>query len=94
MIKYAKLIPALDNNGYKINLDYMLPNIKEGSYNVLFARIFGLSYPDFLRCVRDVFGAEIRGKNCRYPYFIFKTASPEANNFVNIVNERLNKIER
>jgi hypothetical protein len=40
------------------------------TWNVLYARIFGLSFPDFLRMARDVYGATLVGKT-GLPYFYF-----------------------
>jgi len=33
-----------------------------GSYNVICARLMGLSYPDYLRMCRDIYGATLHGK--------------------------------
>lgn len=42
-----------------------------GSYNVLMARVMGLHYADYLRMCRDLFGANIYGKNNLYPIALF-----------------------
>lgn len=42
-----------------------------GSYLVMGARIFGISYVDFLRLCRDSFDAELYGKNTKYPVVVF-----------------------
>lgn len=47
----------------------------QGSLNVLFARIMGLSYAEFLRYVRDHYNARLVGKNHKYPFFYFPTQS-------------------
>lgn len=47
-------------------------NYTEGSFNVIQARLFGLTYANYLRMCRDIYGAEIVGKNSGYPYAIFK----------------------
>lgn len=47
-------------------------NSTEGSFSVIAARLFGLSYPDYLRMCRDCFGAEIIGKGSFYPVAYFK----------------------
>ena len=39
----------------------------EGSFNVICARLMGLTYPEYLRMCRDCFGAEIIGKGSMYP---------------------------
>lgn len=36
---------------------------KDSNYGVLAARLFGLSYPDYMRMLRDVYGATLSGKN-------------------------------
>ena len=44
----------------------------EGSFNVICARLFGLSYAQYLRMCRDLFQAEIIGKGNLYPVAYFK----------------------
>lgn len=44
----------------------------EGSFNVIGARLMGLTYAQYLRMCRDIYGAEIVGKNSLFPYPIFK----------------------
>jgi hypothetical protein len=44
----------------------------EGSFNVICARLMGLTYAQFLRMCRDCFGAEIIGKGSSYPVAYFK----------------------
>lgn len=43
----------------------------KGSWLILYARIFELTYPDFLRMVRDVYGATLEGKQGGYISFYF-----------------------
>ena len=43
-----------------------------GSYNLICARILGLTYAQYLRMCRDCFGAEIIGKGSMYPIAYFK----------------------
>ena len=38
-----------------------------GSWGVFCARVMGLSYANYLRMCRDMYGAEIVGKNIKYP---------------------------
>lgn len=64
------------NNKYYLCIDHTkfpFPTGTKGSYSVMFSRIAGLSYCDFLRMCRDVFGAVLVGKNDKYvvPYFTF-----------------------
>ena len=49
------------------HLDYT-----EGSFSVIGARLFGISYASFLRMCRDCYGAELIGKNSKYPVAYFK----------------------
>ena len=44
----------------------------EGSFNIIGARLMGLTYAQYLRMCRDVYGAEIIGKGSLYPYPAFK----------------------
>lgn len=59
--------------------------VKEGSWNVLPARVLGISYPDWLRFCRDEFHAIINGKNCLYivPYFKDKAVALELTKLLN-----------
>jgi hypothetical protein len=66
-------------------------NYAEGSYNLICARLFGISYPQFLRMCRDCFGAEIIGKNSMYPVAYFKR-SKELDDLVEQLNSRANYI--
>lgn len=43
-----------------------------GSFNVICARLMGISYAQYLRMCRDEFGAEIIGKGSSYPVAYFK----------------------
>ena len=80
---------------YKVSMNFdMLPGIRTtGSYNLLPARLLGLSYANYLRYCRDVYKAEIIGKNTMYPIAYFE------NNFatgdlIRILNERMSQIEK
>ena len=46
-----------------------------GSYNVICARLLGLTYAQYLRMCRDCFGAEIIGKGSMYPVAYFKRST-------------------
>lgn len=90
----------IQNGKYMLRPNYpLLPlNGTKGSYNVLGARIMNLSYSDFLRMCRDLYGAEIIGKNKMYPIAYFpnyKSAQPlvdELNRRIKILlKERGNK---
>lgn len=45
----------------------------EGSFNVIGARLMGLTYAQFLRMCRDIYGAEIVGKGDAYPVAYFNS---------------------
>lgn len=70
--------------------DFLL-NSTEGSYNVICARLFNLSYIDYLRMCRDCFGAEIIGKNSLYPVAYFKRSN-ELTALVELLNARATSI--
>ena len=53
--------------------DY-IGGIKAGSYNVIQARLFGLSFPDYLRFVRDKYHATLVGK-AGYTHFVFNNSA-------------------
>lgn len=63
----------------------------EGSFNIIEARLMGLTYADYLRMCRDVYGAEIIGKNSTYPVAYFKPTQ-DLNNLISQLNERANLI--
>lgn len=62
-----------------------------GSYNVIYARLFNLSYAQYLRMCRDLFEAEIIGKNTLYPvaYFSKRLA---ATTICKLLNARANYV--
>lgn len=62
-----------------------------GSFNVLFARVLGLSYVDFLRFVRDNYGATLHGKKSTYISFSFDNKE-NARKFQFLMNDRWNEI--
>lgn len=57
-----------------------------GSYAVMPSRFFGLSYANYLRLCRNEGGAEIVGKNEKYPIAYFKN-DKKAKDFVQKLNE-------
>lgn len=74
--------PVLDN----FHLDST-----SGSFNVICARLFNLDYPQYLRMCRDCFGAEIIGKNSKYPVAYFKR-SKELDALIDNLNARANLV--
>lgn len=68
------------------------PNIHTaGSYNVLGARVVGVSYAQYLRMCRDLFNAHLMGKGSKYVYPIFETKQ-DCQKLVDFLNKRLNQI--
>lgn len=57
----------------------------KGSFNILPARLLGLTFANYIRFCRDVLGAEVFGKNSYYPtiYFPF---TKEVNQFIKLLN--------
>jgi hypothetical protein len=75
----------------RANLDSFHLYSTDGTFNVIGARLMGLTYANYLRMCRDVYGAEIIGKNSAYPVAYFKP-NQELNNLINQLNERANLI--
>ena len=74
MKTYFKLEESPYNPGkYVIRLEHdNLPlGVVHGSCNVLAARVCGLNWVEYLRMCRDVYGAELIGKNEKYPVAYF-----------------------
>jgi hypothetical protein len=59
----------------------------DGSYNILYARIFGLTYPEFLKMVRDLYNATLYGRGQGYTIFTFENLY-DAQKFANECNIR------
>jgi len=80
-------------NKYVIKYDFEKLPLKstEGSYNVLCARLMGLTYSSFLRMCRDIFNAEIIGKNSKYPIAFFEKTGEEKV-LLDILNKRVEVI--
>ena len=57
-----------------------------GSYNLMAARLFNISYVNYLRMCRDLFNAVIYGKNTYYPvaYFPDKLLAEQLCNSLNV----------
>ena len=61
-----------------------------GSYGVLIARFFGLSWPDWLKyCVQN--GAQLQGKKNIYVLAIWSSPNKE---FLKEINQRMNEIAK
>ena len=65
--------------------------VNHGSFNVICARLFGISYASYLRMCRDCFGAEIYGKNKLYPVAYFNR-SKELDALIDQLNARANMV--
>jgi hypothetical protein len=66
-------------------------NFTEGSYNIIGARLMGVTYAQYLRMCRDIYGAEIVGKGSNYPYPIFKL-SKGLEDLIEQLNTRANLV--
>jgi len=75
----------------RADLEKFYLNYTEGSYNVIQARLMGLTYAQYLRMCRDCFGAEIIGKGSAYPVPYFKL-SKELNDLIEQLNARANLV--
>lgn len=62
-----------------------------GSFNIICARVMGLSYAQYLRMCRDCLGAEIVGKGSICPVAYFKR-SKELDSLIDFLNVRANLI--
>lgn len=62
-----------------------------GSFNIIFARLMGLTYANYLRMCRDVLGAQIVGKNQLYPVAYF-TRGSVADEFLKVLNNKANLV--
>ena len=75
----------------RADLEKFYLNYTEGSYNVIQARLMGLTYAQYLRMCRDCFGAEIIGKGSTYPAPYFKL-SKELDDLIDQLNARANLV--
>lgn len=75
----------------RADLEKFYLNYTEGSYNVIQARLMGLTYAQYLRMCRDCFGAEIIGKDSNYPVAYFKR-SEELEGLIALLNMRANLV--
>lgn len=75
----------------RVDLDKFHLDYTEGSYNVICARLMGLTYAQYLRMCRDCFGAEIIGKGSAYPVAYFKL-SERLKDLIDGLNARANLV--
>lgn len=59
----------------------------KGSFNVIYARLFNISYANYLRLCRDELGATIIGKNSYYPIALFDSKE-KAKKLADLLNAR------
>ena len=91
---YFKIEESPYNPGkYTIRLVHEnLPlGVVHGCCNVLAARVCGLSWAEYLRMCRDVYGAELMGKNEKYPVAYF-TDTAKAKQLVAALNKQVSTI--
>ena len=70
---------------------FLFPCGTKGSYGVFPARLLGLTYPDYLRFLRDVLGADVIGKNSKYPVAFFDK-NETTRQFVKLLNAKMETI--
>lgn len=63
----------------------------ESSYNVVPARIMGLSFPSFLRFARDRYNAVLGGQSQKYVTMTFKDKK-DCQNLCDILNKRWREV--
>ena len=86
-----KIEDSIQFDGYRVNFTPAMWNFLDGvmidsSWNIFYARLFSLPYPEFLRMVRDFYGATLYGKT-GYVCFYFKERG-SAQRFINDANKR------
>ncbi len=62
-----------------------------GSCNLICARLMNLSYAQYLRFCRDICGAELIGKNTKYPVAYFSEGA-RLSQLVRLLNRRANLV--
>ena len=93
MKKECFFIEELPSDTHKFIIGLNHENLKlkstNGSFNVICARLMNLTYANYLRMCRDVLGAEIRGKNQKYPIAVFRK-DKNLYQLVKLLNARAN----
>lgn len=89
-MKFFELEKSPYNIGYymirPIYEKLKIKKIGKGNYNILMARILGLSYPKYLRMCRDLYGATLIGKGHAVPIPYFKNKE-KAQKLINLLND-------
>lgn len=62
-----------------------------GSFALMASRLLNISFPDYCRLCRDVYGADIIGKGALYPVIYFKKTK-QVEEFVELLNTRAKKV--
>ena len=75
----------------RADLDKFYLKSTSGSFNIIGARLMGLTYAQYLRMCRDIYGAEIVGKGSVYPYPVFRL-SQELTDLIENLNARANLV--
>ena len=85
---------AYNPGKYRITLNHELMGdmYTEGSYGLLPARLLNLSYVQYCRMCRDLFNAELRGKNKLYINILFPDKL-RPRELVKVLNAQMNLIE-
>ena len=79
---------------YKLSLNHDVfgKMYTKGSFGLLPARILNLSYIQYCRMCRDIFGAELKGKNKKYISILFPNQH-RPRRLLKILNAQMNLIE-
>ena len=77
----------------KPNFDNLPLYSTTGSYAVLMARTFGVSFANYLRLCRDEYGAEIVGKGSLYPVAYFNEIE-KAKMLASELDKRVGRIKK
>lgn len=89
-------VPRENWDGYwqvsMTEIPFLDQGMTKGSYNVLNARLLGLSYCDYLKYCRAQHNGTIR-KSSGYPYCVFKDKK-NCNDVCNLLNKEWGKIEK
>ena len=79
------------NNNFLVKANLMETNLPTseitGSWGVFCARVIGLTYANYLRMCRDVYGAELIGKGKKYPTAQFSSKN-NAQKLIKVLTER------
>lgn len=73
-------------NHERFNLEYTY-----GSFNIICARVMGLTYANYLRLCRDRYGADLIGKHNKYPVAYFDRGA-KVDELVKILNAHAKEI--